>query len=121
MMRTSQRTPQLKLKKLNPFGKQRGLIRIYAEYDWRKGIRGFLIRQIYVLIAIVFSIVMAGPLPGPGTPPLIILFFLASYPGKRRFLRWLFKKRSFRVGRYILRRRYRILLMSPRDRKRYSQ
>lgn len=117
----SQIAPQLNLRRLNPFGKNRGLIRIHADYDWRNGIRGFLVRQVYVVVALVCSILMAGPLPGPGTIPLITLVFLASYPGKRRFLIWLYRKRSFRVGRYILRQRYRILLVRPRERKKPSK
>lgn len=117
MQSNSRIAPQLNFQRLNPFSRDRKLIRIYAAYDWRNGLGGFLRRQVFVVLAIVFSIMMAGPLPGPGTPPLLILLFLASYPGKRRLLRWLFGKRLFRVMRYLLRKHYRILLVRPRERQ----
>lgn len=108
----------MNLRKFNPFGKDRDLIRINIYYDWRNGITGFIARQFLVILVIFLSIIMAGPLPGPGTLPIVLLIFLASYPGKRRLVSWLWKKRFFRIGRYILRSRYRILLLKTQiDRK----
>jgi|GEM_PF-2064420 len=116
MSYNSEFATQMNIRKLNPFTKDRGLIRINVYYDWRNGVTGFIARQFLVVLTILLSIIMAGPLPGPGTLPIVLLIFLASYPGKERLISWLWKKRFFRVGRYIMRRRYRILLMSPKDR-----
>jgi len=107
----------MNLRKLNPFVKDRDLIRINVYYDWRNGITGFIARQFAVVFVIFLSIIMAGPLPGPGTLPIVLLLFLASYPGKRRLVAWLWKKRFIRIGRCILRKRYRILLVTPRDKR----
>lgn len=117
MSHTSELAPQMNIQKFNPFSKNRDLIRVNVYYDWRNGITGFIARQFAVVLVILLSIIMAGPLPGPGTLPLVLLIFLASYPGKRRLVAWLWKKRFFRIGRYIMRNRYRILLVTPRDRK----
>lgn len=117
MSQTNEVAAQMNIRQFNPFAKDRALIRITVYYDWRNGITGFIARQFFVVLTILLSIIMAGPLPGPGTLPIVLLIFLASYPGKKRLVSWLWTKRFFRIGRYIMRTRFRILLMTPKDRK----
>ena len=101
----------------NPFIKDRDLIRINVDYDWRFGIRGFIRRQLVVLLIVVVGLLMAIPyVPGPGALTIILALFIGTYPGKQRFITWIRQKRYFRIARYILRHRYRVLMVMPRQR-----
>lgn len=99
----------------NPFNKERDLIRINVDYDWRFGIVGFIRRQLVVILVVVLGLLMAVPyVPGPGILTIFLALFIGNYPGKKRFIRWIRQKRWFRKGRYFLRQRYRILMVLPR-------
>lgn len=116
MSQNSELAAQMNIRKFNPFIKDRDLIRINVNYDWRFGITGFIARQFVVLLIIIFGLIMAIPyIPGPGTLTILLVFFIGSYPGKRHFIAWIRKKRFFRIARYILRNRYRVLMVMPRN------
>lgn len=103
------------IREFNPFAKDRDLIRINVDYDWRFGMVGFIRRQLVVALVVIVGLLMAIPyVPGPGMLTIFLALFIGNYPGKKRFIRWIRQKRWFRKGRYILRKRYRVLMVLPR-------
>lgn len=105
-----------KLRNLNFTSKKRSLYRINIDFDWNKhGLGAYIFRQFIVFLCVIFGILMAIPyVPGPGTLTILLALLIGNYPGKRRFIQWIRTKKYFRIGRYVLRKRYRILLVMPR-------